>query len=310
MEENGKTYVFDSGRGSDNLVTGMLMGAGLGSPFGGWGAAASGFGGLGGFGFGNTITDLIGLAIVASIFGWGGNGFGFNGGNGNAGAAGFLSNQISDTSTRDLVLQAIQGTDADVRQLASTWNVDVESLKTSLSNVNLAIANVGAKNDLSFMQTINAIQSGNAVLGRQLCECCCENRLLTTQQGYEAQIRTLEQTNQLGSQADRNTNSILGAINAQTIAMNAGFCEIKERELQDKIDALAAQNTVLRGQIDNANQTAAITGYVNSLIAPLQSKVDTIASKQLPTVPVVYPNITAVNTTPFYGYGYQGSIWS
>ena len=309
MEEKEKTYVFDSGRGSDNLVTGMLMGAGLGNPFGGnLGALASG--GFGGFGFGNTRGDLIGLAIVASIFGWNNGGFGFGGNGGNAGAAGFLSNQISDTSTRDLVLQAVSGTDADVRQLASAWNVDVESLKSSIANVNLAIASIGAKNDMSYMQTINALQAGNSALASQLAQCCCENRLLTTQQGYESRIATIEQTNQLGSQADRNFNNVLSAINAQTVAMNDGFCQIKERELQDKIDALAAQNTVLRGQIDNANQTAAITSYVNGLIAPLQSKVDTIASKQLPTVPVVYPNITAVNTTPFYGYGYQGSIWS
>lgn len=99
-----KTYVFDGGAGFGNgFVPGMLMGSN------------NGFGS-----FGNGITDLIGLAIVASIFGWGGNGFGgFGNGGVNAGT-GFLSNQISDTSTRDLVLQAINGTDADVRQLATT----------------------------------------------------------------------------------------------------------------------------------------------------------------------------------------------
>jgi hypothetical protein len=59
--------------------------------------------------------------------------------------------------------------------------------------------------------------------------------------------------------------------------------------------------TQLRGQIDNANQTAQITGYVNSLIAPLQAKVTEIADKQLPTVPVQWPQIQAVNTTPYMG---------
>jgi hypothetical protein len=78
-------------------------------------------GGNNGFGgFGNSIGDLVALAIVASIFGWNNGGGFFGNGGGNAGAAGFLSNQISDTSTRDIVLQAINGTDADVRQLAST----------------------------------------------------------------------------------------------------------------------------------------------------------------------------------------------
>lgn len=304
MAEESKTYVFGNGDSSlsSGLLPGMLMGAGFGN------------GGFGGFGA-NSIGDLIALAIVASIFGWNGNGgFGF-GGNGAAGT-GFLSNQISDTSTRDIVLQAINGTDADVRQLASAWNVDVESVKTAISSVNSAIASLAAQNGVSAMQIVNSIESGNAALGRQLCECCCENRLLTTQQGYESRIQTIEQTNLLGSQADRNLASVLSAINAQTVAMNDGFCAIKERELQDKIDVLTAQNTTLRGQIDNAAQTAQIA----SMLAPIQSEVASIKASQPNTVPVQWPNLTAVNNTPFmgaylgfngfgYGNGFGGSYW-
>jgi len=300
MAEETKTYVFgnDSGFGmGSGFVPGMLLGGN------------NGFGG-----FGNSIGDLVALAIVASIFGWNnGGGFFGNGGN-NAGAAGFLSNQISDTSTRDIVLQAINGTDADVRQLANTLNVDVESVKTGINTVNSAIASLAAQTGMSSLQVINAIQSGNATLGRQLCECCCENRLLTTQQGYESRIQTIEQTNQLGSQADRNTSSLLNAINAQTIAMNDGFCAIKERELQDKIDALTAANTSLRGQIDNANQTAQIA----AMLAPIQAEVNNIKANQPNTVPVQWPNLTAVNNTPYmgfygnfngWGYGNSGSYW-
>lgn len=301
MAEETKTYVFGNDAGSgfgSGFVPGMLMGGN------------SGFGG-----FGNGITDLIGLAIVASIFGWGGNGNGWFGGNGGNASAGFLSNQISDTSTRELIMNAINGTDADVRQLASTLNVDVESVKNGINTVNSAIATLAAQTGMSSLQVISAIQSGNATLGRQLCECCCENRLLTTQQGYESRIQTIEQTNQLGSQADRNASSILNAINAQTVAMNDGFCAIKERELQDKIDTLTAQNTTLRGQIDNANQTAQIA----AMLVPIQTEVNAIKASQPNTVPVQWPNLTAVNNTPYYGgfytgfngwgYGNGGSYW-
>lgn len=303
MAEETKTYVFGNDAGSGfgtGFVPGMLMGAGNG--------------GFGGFGT-NTIGDLIALAIVASIFGWGGNGWGgFGGNNGNLGATGFLSNQISDTSTRDLIMQAINGTDADVRQLATTLNVDVESLKTGINTVNSAIASVAAQNGMSALQVINAIQAGNATLASQLSTCCCENRLLTTQQGYESRIQTIEQTNQLGSQADRNATAILSAINAQTVAMNDGFCQIKERELQSKIDTLAAQNTTLRGQIDNAAQTAQIA----AMLAPIQSEVNAIKASQPNTVPIQWPNLTAVNNTPYmgfygnfngWGYGNSGSYW-
>ena len=82
--------------------------------------------------------------------------------------------------------------------------------------------------------------------------------------------------------------------------------------MQAKIDTQADIITQLRGQIDNANQTAQITGYVNSLIAPLQAKVTEISDKQLPTVPVQWPQIQAVNTTPYmgglYGNGFGNNI--
>ena len=157
---------------------------------------------------------------------------------------------------------------------------------------------------------MNAIQAGDASLAAKLSECCCENRLLTTQQGYETRIQTIEQTNLLGSQADRNTGSIINAINAQTIAMNDQFCALKERELQDKIDSLTATNTALKSQIDNANQTAAVA----AMLAPIQKEVSEIKAAQPATVSVTYPNLTVVPSSYFYGSGYpyygSGSIWA
>jgi len=162
---------------------------------------------------------------------------------------------------------------------------------------------------VSVPQIINSIQSGNTALMSKLAECCCENRLLTTQQGYESRIATIEQTNQLGSQADRNTKSVTDAIAAQTVAMNDGFCAIKERELQSKIDSLLADNAVLRSTISENRQTERFLTAFNSL----DTKITELAARQPQTVPVVWPNLTAVNNTPlgggYYGYGYQGNIW-
>lgn len=265
--------------------------------------------GNGGFGFGNGmngIVDLFGLAIIASIFGWGNGGFG--GGFGGGAGAGFLSNQLNNDSGRELIMNAINSNgDASrsaIQNLATMLGQDYATVNSAVQNVQSSLAALAANQGMSTLQVINSIQSGNAALAAQFAQCCCENRLTATQQGYEAQIRTLEQTNQLGSQADRNTNALLGAINAQTVAMNDQFCALKEREMQAKINTQADVITQLRGQIDNAQQTAQITGYVNSLIAPLQAKVTEIADKQPNTVPVQWPNLTAVNNTPYMGYGY------
>ena len=292
MAEETKTYVF----GNDSQVPAWLAyNNGNNGWFGGNGLAGGALGFLLGLVFGN-----------GGLGNWGG----FNGSNGAAAAS--LGAQATANSNTELLMNAINGTDADIRQLATMANSDFDSMKTALATLNSGLVNIGSQIGLGSLQVINAIQSGNATLGRQLCECCCENRLLTTQQGYESRISTIEQTNLLGSQADRNTKSITDAIAAQTVAMNDGFCAIKERELQSKIDSLTAQNTVLRTQIDNAAQTAQIAG----LLAPIKSEVDSIKASQPNTVPVQWPNLVAVNNTPYggfnpygYGFGNAGSYW-
>ena len=276
-----KTYVFD-GASSNNIPLAYALNNGYGNNggfLGGWGGGIVGF--------------LLGLAFGG---GWGGFG-GFGGG---------LGGMVNADSNRDVVLQAINGTDADVRQLASTLGMNYETISQGISDARLALANVGSQVGMSGLQVQNAILSGDASIVAKLQECCCENRLLTTQQGYEAQLRTVEQTNQLGAQADRNTGSIISAINAQTVAMNDQFCALKERELQNKIDSLTATNTTLKSQIDNAQQTAAVA----AMLAPIQKEVSEIKAAQPNTVPVEWPQLSVVNTTPYMGGIYSGYPYS
>ena len=287
-----KTYVFGNEGNSLPLAYALNNGNGWNNGFGGWGGGIVGF--------------LLGLAF-GGFGGWGGfGGNGFGGG---------MGNLVNSDSNRDVVLQAINGTDADVRQLATTLGMNYETISQGISDARLALANVGSQVGLSGLQVQNAILSGDASIVAKLQDCCCENRLLTTTQGYESRIQTIEQTNQLGSQADRNAGSIIDAINAQTIAMNDQFCALKERELQDKIDLLTANNTALKNQIDNANQTAAVA----AMLAPIQKEISEIKAAQPATTTVTYPQLTAIPSYMLYGngnyYGYPfysgtGSIWA
>jgi len=58
--------------------------------------------------------------------------------------------------------------------------------------------------------------------------------------------------------------------------------------------------TQLRNQISNDNQTL----QFNAAFHALDDKIDAIASKQPNTIPVTWPNVTAVNNTPYLGQGY------
>lgn len=280
----------------------------------------NGFGG--GFGSFNSIADLFGLAIIASMFGWGNGGFGggFGGWGGNASGASFLSNQLNNDSGRELLMNAItsqgEASRSAIQNLATMLGQDFNLVNGAVQNVQNALATLAAQQGMSTLQIVNAIQSGDAALASQFCQCCCQTQQQIMAQGYENQIRTIEQTNALQGQADRNTAAITAAIANQTTMINEKFCDLEKREMQSKIDTQSDIIGQLRGQIDNAQQTAAITGYVNSLVTPLQNKVNEIAAKQLPTVNVQWPQLTAVNTTPyvnggFYnnGYNYYGNGW-
>ena len=258
----------------------------------------------GGFGGNNWIWIL----FLWLIWGWGGNGaWGNNGGNG------FLSNQIANDSGRELLMNAIQGNGNAIRDLASLLNTEVSTVQNGIFTLNNAITSVGTQVGMSGLQIQNAIQSGNAAIASQICQCCCENRLAianqtNTLQAQAAanqaadQLAVCQQTNTLATQAERNTRDIVDAIQSQSVMINDKFCDLEKRELQDKINALTADNALLRSNADNAAQTAFINEKFNTVATELAA----IKASQPNTVPVQWPQLTAVNTTPYMGSWYGG----
>ena len=288
------TYIPDSGSQNNSLLPYMLANNGMGgNNMWPWLFAMNG-GGFGGFG-GGWGTGILGFILGALV---GNNGFGglFGGNNG----AGFLSNQLSNDSGRELIMNAINGTDADVRLLASTLNADVNEVRSALSTVQLGIQNVGSQVGMSGLQVINAIQSGNAEMANQLCKCCCDQRQLTVEQGYQNQLRTIEQTNTLGTAIAANGQRTADAIADLKSTMIDQFCQAKERDMQADINNKAEIITQLRSEADNARQTNMFQNGFNIL----NQKITELAAKQPNTVPVTWPNLAAVNTTPYVSGGY------
>ncbi len=251
---------------------------------------------------GDMFSSLIALLVVWGIFGQ--NGFGGFGGNGQGAAA--LGNLINNNDGRELLMQAIQGNRTAISDLASTLNVSISALQQSLNGVSRDIQNATSQIGLTGMQVINSIQNGNCQLGNQIAQGICGIQNSITTQGYESRIENMNQTQLLG-----------GKIDAQTQVIIDKFCDLEKREMQSKIDALAQQNTILRGTIDNANQTAAIQGYVGQVVAPvtaqlaaLGKEVDDIKCKLPNTVNVPYPNLVAMSQGTAWnllnGYGYGG----
>ena len=231
---------------------------------------------------------------------------------------------------RQYLAEIMNGRFDNLNTLAQIVNTGVETVKNGIFALQNNISQVGANVGLTAAQTQNAIAMGDAALSRQLCECCCNMRYdlaqqtntlqaqaaqnfasqqLQTAQNHAAtqlqmaqiesedRLAICQQTNILTSQADKNTNSIVKAIADQNAMIVKEFCDLKERELQHKIDTQSDIITQLRNQISNDKQTIQFNAAFNAL----DNKIDSIAAKQPNTVPVQYPNLVAVNTTPCGG---------
>ena len=319
--ENSKVFMFPEGNNS-SIDPALLM-------------ALNNNGGFGGNGNWMWIIFLFFLYPLMRN-GWGG--FGGNGGNGfgDALSTGYLSNQINNGTGRDLLMQAINGNGAAIGNLATTLNSDINSVKTALTNVMSAISSVGNQVGMTAMQTINAVQAGNMSLAQQIAQCCCDNKLLVTTQGYENQIATLNQT-----------NALQNAINNNTVKTQEGFTTVTfqnqtqqaatQRAISDGVqgikDATNAQTTSILAKLDAIEdarkdreinnltaQLASVTAKAEreAELAPIMKQLDTIQCHQPNTITLPYSNAMAIPACSYYNamfnaYGLNpgaGSIWS
>ena len=295
-----RTYVFggDGGNGGSKLditalLPGMLGGRSVDPNLLALMGNRNGFGGQDGW------WSIIWLVVIASIFGWNGNGGGFFGG---ARGGNGLPAELAGNAGRELLMQAIQGNGNAIQQIASSLNCSTQQLQTALCNVQNTITQVGNQVGLSTNQIINAMQSGNQAILTQLADCCCKTQNAITSMGYENQLAVCQQTNTLVNTANQNARDIQAATQAQTQAILAKLDAAETRVLQDKLDAERQKNATLAAQLSNEHQTQAIMASVAQQNAPivaalqtLQKNVDGIMCRMPNTVPVVYPQIKAYN---------------
>ena len=298
---SGETLIYTPENNGGTVPAWMAMNnGGLFGNGNGWGGGILGF--------------LLGLFFGNGWGGFGGFGNGFGGGAG----AGFISNQIDNNAGRELLMNAInsngEASRAAISNLATMLGQDYSQISAAVATLQSGLSSLALSQAVSVPQIINSIQSGDAGLMSKLCECCCQNKLLTTQLGYESQIATVNQTNTLSSAITGSGQRTADAIADLKTTMVKEFCDARERDMQEKIDGLLTANSTLRSQIDNAAQTQAFA----SMLAPINAKLIEIENRQPNTIPVQYPNVVAMNATPYagfgagYGFGYGvpgGSYW-
>ena len=263
----------------------------------------------GGFG-GNG--NWIWIIFLFFLYGWNRNGF-----FGNNGVAG--EGTIASTAEREMLLQAINGNGAAIGNLATTLNCDINSVKDAINAVQSSICSVGNQVGLTGQQVINAIQQGNMSLAQQFAQCCCDNKLLITQMGYEGQLRDQANTaaltssiNTVNTGVERGFSSVAFETAQQTCQLQNGMRD-QTQTIIDKLSAMEAN-----AQQDKiANLTAQLTAANSRAerqaeLAPILAELNAIKCAQPNTISVQYPQVSVVPNYPnVYGCGcnYNG-FWN
>lgn len=233
--------------------------------------------------FNNPWAYLILLALFQN------GGFGGNGGDRFA----ELQAQINDNANASLLNQSLQGNSFALSQLAQNLNVDYNALTQAINSVNMSILQTANNTNMSIAAVQAGIAAGNLNLIQQMKDCCCQTQTTLLNQGYQNQIQTINQTNDLQT-ALRVENGLTRAeIASFRQAWEQGrYADLLEQknELQERLNLLELQN-------GTATQIREAVVPIKQTLGLLESQVMNMSARQLPTYPQTFIPGTPVNLT-------------
>ena len=219
-------------------------------------------------------------------------------GNRNNGQTDFISSQLGN---------AIAGNANAITNLSTQLNCSEAQISNAIGNMMTAIGNLANNMGQSTQALTNAVNTGNMSLANQLCQCCC-NMQNTMQGGFGDVQRAIADKAAADQLSNCQTKYDL------TTAMNNNYLA-----LDNKIDALESNRkdreiTSLTAKVAELESQRFSSGLVQQAVAPvvgqlnaLAKEVDDIKCKLPNTVNVEYPNLVAVNATPYVNGGFYGN---
>ena len=222
-----------------------------------------------GWGDGGMLTLLF---LIILLGGRGGFGYGAN--FDAAGVAGVDRTVVNEANFGQL-LDAINGNRNSAERLAQTLNCDVQTINNAICGVDKQLA-------INHGDFINAIQScccnvraeilqSQNALQAQMAKCCCDTNLNIERTGNMLQrqmdqcccdLKTgLQENRFLIQTTDAATRQHFDErLNALSLQVSQGFCDLEKRELQERIHALEDQRDTLRTEAQSAVLLSAING--------------------------------------------------
>jgi hypothetical protein len=237
----------------------FAMGYAMGQDSGGNGGNGGGFG-LGGDGWGG----LLGLIVVASLFGMGGWGGGFGwGGGGGAGLQGMA-------------------TRADINEGFALNNITggITAIQQGICDSTYALNN-------AINGGFHGVDSAICNLQHNISDCCCATQRAIDGVRYDMATQACDTRNLIQTTA----RDLIDNANANTR-------QIMDFLVNDKISALQAENQSLKFAASQANQNAVLMAAMDANKAELLRR----TGHDCPTAAYLVQPPTPVNF-PTYGYG-------
>ena len=212
--------------------------------------------------------------VILLIFGWGNNGWGGFGGNGNG--AGYTDSAIQRGFDNQAVISKLDGIS---NGLCDGFYAMNNSMLTGFNGINTNIMQTG----YGIQQAVNAdtvanMQNTNA-LQSQLANCCCETREAIQGVNYNMATNTCALQNTMNN----NTRDIIDSQQAGTRAILDYLCTKENADLRDKVQKLELSASQDR---QNALLTTAMT-------AQTQQIVNSVNPTAIPAYVVPNPNAYA-----------------
>ena len=227
--------------------------------------------------------------VMLALFGGGGFGFGGNRGAGVAmngvldmetqNKLNSLQAQINDNNNNQWAREAITGVgnraDFAISQLAQSLGVGVGELRGAIGGVKDAIFQLGAQNGMGFAGVTNAINLGNLNLVQQLKDCCCGLKTQIIEQGYQGQLQTLNQTNEIQT-SQRVEN---GLTRAEIASFRQAWENARYQDAVAEKTRLQTELDLLRSQQGTAAMVAPLQAEMQKLEWQMQNFFSTYGAK-------------------------------
>lgn len=153
-----------------------------------------------------------------------------------------IRTQLQDNQNTECLKGAVQGVDADIRQLANNLNCDFNSLKDCCCDVRAGITRFGDQIGYRAEQVIAAMERGNQGILTAVQNCCCETQKELIRMQGDIKLQVCEQTNTLQKGQYDINNSV-----------TRGFAQVGYQQSQDKCEILRAIEVGNQGIKDMLN---------------------------------------------------------